>query len=203
LRVQIPSPAPEIEVQRRNTLLAVVEGKETVERTKAQTGVWGEFLAQQDLLELGIDSARMTTDYGIDLVAFDREAKHAFSVQVKTTSFELKMTERRPDWKVKREKLRQADLFAFALLDTREVWYISRYELEENNLEGKPLLRLYNGEWALTFYRTDAEQKKLDKTRLIESDLNLFKGVNGLKRFLSTVRQERKVIKAKSASSAA
>jgi hypothetical protein len=174
-----------------------------VERTKAQTGVWGELLVQQDLLELGIDSARMTTDYGIDLVAFDREAKRAFSIQVKTTSFDLKMTERRPDWKVKREKLQQADLFAFALLNTKEVWYISRVELEGNNLQGKPLIRLYNGEWALTFYRTDAEQRKLDKARLIEPDLNLFKGVKGLKKFLSAADQERKVIKARSASSAA
>jgi hypothetical protein len=173
-----------------------------VERTKAQTGVWGELLVQQDLLELGIDSARMTTDYGIDLVAFDREARSAFSIQVKTTSFDLKTTERRPDWKVKREKLQEADLFAFALLNTKEVWYISRFELEENNLREKQLVRLYNGEWALTFYRTDAEQRKLDKARLIESDLSGFKGVDGLKRFLSAVRQERKVTKAESAKSA-
>jgi hypothetical protein len=37
----------------------------------AQTGAWGVLHVQRDLLTLGIDSAPMTTDSGIDLLAYD------------------------------------------------------------------------------------------------------------------------------------
>jgi hypothetical protein len=38
--------------------------------TKAQIGRAGELFVQQKLLLNGIDSSPLTTDYGIDLVAF-------------------------------------------------------------------------------------------------------------------------------------
>lgn len=47
-------------------------------------GTAGELLVQYRLIRLGIDSARMTTDSGIDLVAYPPESRRTFTVQVKT-----------------------------------------------------------------------------------------------------------------------
>lgn len=47
-------------------------------------GAAGELLVQYQLLKLGIDSARLTTDSGIDLVMYVPAHQAAFTVQVKT-----------------------------------------------------------------------------------------------------------------------
>jgi len=47
-------------------------------------GAAGELLVQYKLLKLGIDSARLTTDAGIDLVVYSAADLSAFTVQVKT-----------------------------------------------------------------------------------------------------------------------
>jgi hypothetical protein len=46
-------------------------------------GAAGELLVQYQLLKHGIDSARLTTDSGIDLVMYVPGTHHAFTVQVK------------------------------------------------------------------------------------------------------------------------
>ena len=52
--------------------------------TTAQIGKAGELLVQLRLLQLGVDSSHMTTDAGIDLVAFYPKSKRAATIQVKT-----------------------------------------------------------------------------------------------------------------------
>lgn len=52
--------------------------------SKAQIGRCGELLCQFRLLQLGIESAPMTTDTGIDLVAYSKGRKDSFTIQVKT-----------------------------------------------------------------------------------------------------------------------
>ena len=47
-------------------------------------GAAGELLVQYKLLKLGIDSARMTTDNGIDLVVYPPKTALALTIQVKT-----------------------------------------------------------------------------------------------------------------------
>jgi hypothetical protein len=47
-------------------------------------GAAGELLVQYMLLKQGIDSSRMTTDAGIDLVAYSPKDKKAYTIQVKT-----------------------------------------------------------------------------------------------------------------------
>jgi hypothetical protein len=47
-------------------------------------GAAGELLVQYLLLKGGIDSARLTTDSGIDLVAYAPETSSAVTIQVKT-----------------------------------------------------------------------------------------------------------------------
>lgn len=50
----------------------------------AQIGAAGVLLIQYRLLSLGIESAPMTTDDGIDLVAYSPWLREALTVQVKT-----------------------------------------------------------------------------------------------------------------------
>lgn len=52
--------------------------------TSQHIGAAGELLVQYQLLKLGIDSARMTTDSGIDLVVYAPGSREATTVQVKT-----------------------------------------------------------------------------------------------------------------------
>lgn len=50
----------------------------------AQIGRCGELLCQFRLLQLGIESAPMTTDSGIDLVAYSKKRTDSFTIQIKT-----------------------------------------------------------------------------------------------------------------------
>ena len=50
----------------------------------AQIGKCGELLVQYRLLLLGIESAPMSTDTGIDLVAYVAKGRSAITIQVKT-----------------------------------------------------------------------------------------------------------------------
>ena len=52
--------------------------------TKAQIGRCGELLVQQQLLMYGIESAPMTTDTGVDLVAYSTRQADAVTIQVKS-----------------------------------------------------------------------------------------------------------------------
>ena len=52
--------------------------------TTLQIGKAGELLVQFKLIILGIESAPMTTDTGIDLVAYSPRKKDAFTIQVKS-----------------------------------------------------------------------------------------------------------------------
>ena len=60
------------------------------ELTKLQIGKCGELLVQYRLLKRGVESAPMTTDAGIDLVAFlnagPKARSKSVTIQVKTTS---------------------------------------------------------------------------------------------------------------------
>ncbi|MDD2761392.1 MAG: hypothetical protein PHH11_14010 [Methylomonas sp.] len=48
-----------------------------------QIGKAGELLVQYQLLKLGIESSPLTTDSGIDLVAFSNQKNKPFTIQVK------------------------------------------------------------------------------------------------------------------------
>ena len=52
--------------------------------SNAQIGKCGELLVQYHLLKRGIESAPMTTDAGIDLVAYFPESARPVTIQVKT-----------------------------------------------------------------------------------------------------------------------
>lgn len=53
-------------------------------KSKQHIGKAGELLVQYKLIKYGIDSSAMTTDAGIDLVAYSPRNMKAYTIQVKT-----------------------------------------------------------------------------------------------------------------------
>jgi hypothetical protein len=91
--------------------------------TSSQIGKCGEILVQFRLLKLGIESAPMTTDAGIDLVAYIPSTKTAVTIQVKT-NFRPKPAGGKGgdilDWWLAKNS--PAQLIALANLQSDEVW---------------------------------------------------------------------------------
>ena len=91
----------------------------------AQIGKCGELLVQLKLLTLGIESSPLTTDAGIDLVAFSNRRKRAVTLQVKTNQ------KAKPSGGTGRPHLdwwaddnAAADVFAFVDLESHRVWLV-------------------------------------------------------------------------------
>jgi hypothetical protein len=93
-------------------------------------GRLGELLLQYELLRYGIDSAALTTDSGIDLVAYSKVKGRPFTIQVKSNlgpkpgggkgSLAL-------DWWLN-EKC-PAELIAFAEIASRRIWLFTKEEV--------------------------------------------------------------------------
>lgn len=96
----------------------------------ARIGRCGELLVQYQLLRLGIESAPMTTDAAVDLVAFHSATARVSTIQVKTClapkpgggKGKLAL-----DWWIAAEC--PADLVAFVDLATDSVWLFEMSEM--------------------------------------------------------------------------
>lgn len=100
--------------------------------TTQQIGAAGELLVQYELLKLGIDSARLTTDSGIDLVAYVPGASEAVTVQVKTVEAETPAGGRgKPAIGWVFPHYCKAQLLAFVRLSTDAVWLMTLEEARE------------------------------------------------------------------------
>jgi hypothetical protein len=98
--------------------------------TTQQIGRLGELLVQYMLLLRGIDSAPMTTDAGIDLVAYSGNKARAFTIQVKTNLTPKPGGGKGApaiDWWVSEDC--SAEFYAFVDLSTRRVWLLTKQEL--------------------------------------------------------------------------
>lgn len=104
-----------------------------MELTKQQIGKCGELLVQYKLLLQGVESAPLTTDSGIDLVAYSVKNKEAITIQVKTNH------RAKPgggkgklllDWWAPENS--PADLFAFVELEKTRIWLIKTSELSRH-----------------------------------------------------------------------
>lgn len=100
--------------------------------TKAQIGKCGELLVQYRLLLCGIDSAPMSTDTGVDLVAFSPKDGDARTIQVKTNH------KSKPgggsgkaalDWWLRQNS--PAELVALVDLSQEQIWMMTHAEFEE------------------------------------------------------------------------
>lgn len=99
--------------------------------TTQQIGRLGELLVQYKLLERGIESAPMTTDAGIDLVAYSGINGRSFTIQVKTNLAPKPGGGKGApavDWWVAEDC--PAELYAFADVSTRRVWLLTKQQLK-------------------------------------------------------------------------
>lgn len=98
--------------------------------SKQRIGKCGELLVQLELLKRGVESAPMTTDSGIDLVAYSDRRRDALTIQVKANE--------RPkpgggtgrlalDWWVPADS--PADLVAFVDHSSARIWLLTMKEL--------------------------------------------------------------------------
>jgi hypothetical protein len=95
-------------------------------------GAAGELLVQYQLLKLGIDSARLTTDAGIDLVVYAPGDRSASTVQVKANLGPKPAGGRGPllrNWYFPHHC--PAQLIALVALDTDTVWLFTLEEAQE------------------------------------------------------------------------
>lgn len=97
-----------------------------------QIGKLGELLVQYRLLLIGVESAHLTTDAGIDLVAYSKGKKEAITIQVKTD------LQPKPgggkgklalDWWVPDNS--PAQLFALVDISENRIWVFTREEMKE------------------------------------------------------------------------
>lgn len=138
--------------------------------SSAQIGAAGELLVQRQLLECGIDSARMTTDYGIDLVAYDKGTRKSFTIQVKTRQPERAGDRNRFAWRIDKGKEKTTNLFAFVSDD--KAWYLGSADLRKFGQKRSNHTMFF-------FY-----EERAPKDRLHERDFVTYKGGQGIKRFL-------------------
>lgn len=99
--------------------------------TAAQIGRCGELLVQYCLLSHGIESAAMTTDAGIDLVAYSPAHERATTIQVKSNLRAKPSGGRGPlalDWTLAEGN--PAELIALVDLSRDKVWLFRRGELD-------------------------------------------------------------------------
>lgn len=100
--------------------------------SSTQIGKAGELLVQMRLLLVGIDSSALSTDAGIDLVAYSTLAKRAVTIQVKSN---LKP---KPgggkgrlalDWWIPVNS--PAEVMAFVDLSDSKIWLLTKAELSQ------------------------------------------------------------------------
>jgi len=115
-------------------------------KTKQHIGKAGELLVQYKLVKYGIDSSAMTTDSGIDLVAYSPKNMKAYTIQVKTQEKPLPGGGKGKlslAWDLRDNS--PAELIAITDLSTDSVWLFAFSEFEElaQQHSAKGNLKLY------------------------------------------------------------
>ena len=117
-----------------------------MKKTTQHIGAAGELLVQYTLLKFGVDSAAMTTDSGIDLVAYSPKTSRAFTIQVKTAESPRASGGKGKSamsWNLKATN--KAELVAITDLSTDSVWLLTHAEFEQfaQQLSPTGILKLY------------------------------------------------------------
>ena len=115
--------------------------------SNARIGRAGELLVQYELLLLGVESAPMTTDSGIDLVTFSAKIKRARTIQVKA-NFAPKASGGKGkaalDWWFPEDS--PADIIALVDLSHRRIWCLETPEalkIAQQRSSGRAHLYMY------------------------------------------------------------
>ena len=126
-----------------------------MKKTTQHIGAAGELLVQYKLIKHAIDSASMTTDSGIDLVAYSPKNNRPFTIQVKTKekpspsggTGKLSLA-----WDLRSNS--PAELVAIVDLSTDSVWLFTHAEYEklaqQHSEKGNMKLYMYVDETAKT-----------------------------------------------------
>ena len=117
-----------------------------MKKSTQHIGAAGELLVQYELLKFGIDSAAMTTDSGIDLVAYSPKSSRALTVQVKTRETPTRSGGKGKmalSWDLRDTS--PAELVAVTDLSTDSVWVFTHAEFERYAQQHSPngVLKLY------------------------------------------------------------
>ncbi len=141
--------------------VTVRRGARSGKITTLHIGRAGELLVQYRLLCRGIDSAPMSTDAGVDLVAYVPRRARAITIQVKT-NWQAKPGGGRGkaalDWWIAEDT--PALLIALVDLSSERIWLLTREELSELAQQKS------SGRWHLYMY-TDPEAKPRSKDRAV------------------------------------
>ncbi len=140
-------------------------------RNPLHIGAGGELLVQYQLLKLGIDSARLTTDAGIDLVVYAPGAQEATTVQVKAVDRATpagggkgKMA---IGWSFRDDT--PAQVLAFVLLERDLVWLFTREQARAAAQQHTD-----SGVRRLYWYTDLTIRQRADGTPLIETDVTRY-----------------------------
>lgn len=134
--------------------------------TTQHIGSAGELLVQYRLLKLGIDSARLTTDSGVDLVVYSPADGRAHTVQVKTVALAMPAGGKgrlAVGWAFPRDL--RAEYLAVVRLDVDEVWIFTA-----NEARGLAQQRPETGAWRLYWY-ANADVRQVDGVPLRQDDM--------------------------------
>ena len=141
-------------------------------------GRCGELLVQYKLLKLGIESAPMTTDAGVDLVVFAPAAQRAVTVQVKANGApkpgggkgKLAL-----DWWISDNC--PSEIAAFVDVSTDTVWLFTKKELAElaqQHSNGRYHLYMYVDSTAKSRGTKSVQRGDFDKYLLEQRALGVF-----------------------------
>jgi len=144
-------------------------GSLSTKRTTQHIGAAGELLVQYRLLKLGVDSARLTTDAGIDLVVYSPATGAATTVQVKTVERAMPAGgsgRHAIGWNFPHDT--PAQLLAFTYLEDDLVWLFTALEARKVAQQRSPrdIRRLY--------WYTDLTMRQRDGVPLIQSDMEKY-----------------------------
>lgn len=144
-----------------------------------QIGKLGELLSQYQLLQYGIESAHLTTDAGIDLVAYSSSKSIARTIQVKANLSPKPAGGKGKDilsWWVPDDC--PAELFAFVCVSINQVWMFSRDDLNsvaQQKSGGKRQFYMYTASnISQRSDRKPAQIERFDRFRLENNVGNLF-----------------------------
>ena len=150
--------------------------------TAQQKGRCGELLVQLMLLKHGIESAPLTTDTGIDLVAYPRTINNAWpldrpaTIQVKASTHRGSSSDKFIEWDVPENC--PADFVALVDLDRNKLWLLPISDFRNlSSKAGKEMRRLW---WSPPGYEYQKQHRRENDFADYEMDygiLNAFKKV--------------------------
>lgn len=121
-----------------------------------QVGKCGELLVQYNLLKHGVESASLTTDPGIDLVAYHPAKREPVTIQVKTSSHRGPSEDKWILWEI-REGC-PADYIAIVDWERDKSWLLSIEEFrKEAKHSAKGQLRLW---WSLPEFTSKKAKRR-------------------------------------------